>query len=569
MNNEQVVALLLELARGVEFLDDNPFKTRAYRKAAMAIETQERSVVELIENAEIHTIDGIGKAIAAKLEAWVQRGDFSALENVRSALPHGFDELEKVPGLGLKRIRTLFHEHGIASVDELLEHLEAGSLTGVRGFSEKTRAKMLDAARQIISYRGKYLIDATLGHAREIINQLEQGGIRAVLTGECRRGMEIYTHIDILVEAVPSWVDTAQKILGNDFVWKHEGEQLLVTAPGKPPVRFHPTEPEHAISALFMTTGSDEHLHNLRDFASEKGFEIREDGIFHGENRVALTDEREIYEQLGLQYLPPEVREGREIELLLAQQAHVPELITRHDLRGILHVHTLFSDGRSSLLEMVKKARDMGFSWIGISDHSESAYYAGGMDIGKITQQRATIEQVRATVPEISILQGIEADILSDGSLDYPDEILEMFDFVIASIHSQMEMDEARMTQRILRAIRNPYTSILAHPSGRLLLSREPYRVDLSIILDEATRHSVAMELNANPWRLDLDWRLVYEFISSGGKIIIGPDAHSREGLEDIEYGIMMARKGVATPQVCLNTREEKEIRGVLKGSWT
>lgn len=306
----------------------------------------------------------------------------------------------------------------------------------------------------------------------------------------------------------------------------------------------------------------------MRDIADRSGYEIRKEGIFHEGMRVRMSDEREIYTQLGMQFLPPEVREGREVEILLAQQARVPRLITEEDLRGIVHVHTLFSDGRSSLEDMVRAVRSRGFSWIGISDHSQSAYYAGGMSLERLKEQFAEIERCEESIPEIKILRGIESDIHPDGSLDYPDEILAMFDFVIASVHSQMEMDETAMTGRIVRAIRNPRTSILAHPTGRLLLSREQYRVDMNTILEEAIRHSVAIELNANPWRLDLDWRLIYGFISSGGRIIIGPDAHSVDGLDDITYGVIMARKGFTSPEACLNTRDETEIREALSRTW-
>ncbi len=288
--------------------------------------------------------------------------------------------------------------------------------------------------------------------------------------------------------------------------------------------------------------------------------EIDERGVSRQGKTIPVRDEEEIYRMLGLQYLPPEVREGRDVRSILARSHTLPELIRLEDIRGTIHNHTIFSDGTSTLEEMVLGARERGYRWIGISDHSRSAYYAGGMSQDDIIRQHREIDKLRGGFKDITILKGIESDILADGSLDYAPEILEEFDFVVASIHTGMDMDRNTMTRRIIKALQNPFTTIFAHPTGRILLSRDPYAVDMDAVLEEALRNKVALELNANPLRLDIDWRLIEPFVSRGGIIGLSPDAHTVEGLDDMEYGVRIARKGFLTAQACLNTFEIEDV---------
>jgi DNA polymerase (family 10) len=276
---------------------------------------------------------------------------------------------------------------------------------------------------------------------------------------------------------------------------------------------------------------------------------------------VPVSGEEDIYRLLGLQYLPPEVREGRDTELERARTHTVPQLLSSADIQGTIHNHTDLSDGTASLSAMALGALERGYGWIGISDHSRSAYYAGGLDEEAVARQHGEIRALGRDLPDITVFKGIESDILADGSLDYPPEVLERFDFVIASVHSHMDMDRQTMTGRIIKALRNPFTNILAHPTGRLLLSRQPYEVDMDAVLEEALRNRVAVELNASPMRLDLDWRLMDSFVTQGGIISIGPDAHSVEGLDDMAYGVMIARKGFVTSQACLNTRNPRDVK--------
>jgi DNA polymerase (family 10) len=560
VDNQQIVNILNEMARGLEFLDENPFKVRAYRKAAQSIETLDISVSELVAQGKISRIHGVGKAIAAKIEAWDKYGDFTALEEIRSQTPQGLDELLKVPGLGPKRIKSLYQDLGINTIDELSAAGKQGRLSVIKGFSDKSIIKFQKAIEKVISYRGKYLIDISLGYAKEIRDKLMDHGIRAELTGECRRTLEVISRVDVLVENDPSIEKTIQSCFGK--ACRDNEQNIILDNPEKkmPPVMFHLADKQEYPFRQFLSTGSKEHIDFMKGRARQKGFLLNEDGIFVKDQRLEIKDEKDIYRAVGIPYMPPEIREAI-ITDYYAPEYTIPELLQNKDMRGTLHNHSTFSDGKTSLRELVFKAREMGYDWIGISDHSMSAYYAGGMSIDDVRMQHNEIDELNRSPEGITILKGIESEILRDGSLDYPPEVLAEFDFVIASIHSHMDMNQDRMTQRIVRAVKNPYTSILAHPCGRLLLSREAYEVDMDAVLKEALHNRVAIELNANPMRLDIDWRLIPGFISSGGKIAIGPDAHSAQGLGDMDYGVMMARKGLLTPDKCLNTLDVDKIR--------
>jgi DNA polymerase (family 10) len=284
---------------------------------------------------------------------------------------------------------------------------------------------------------------------------------------------------------------------------------------------------------------------------------------------VPVKDEKEIYDLLGMHYLPPEAREGRPMEMDLALNGDSPEFITQQDLKGLIHVHSNYSDGKATLTDMVKGAHERGYSWIGISDHSKSAYYAGGLSMKDLNRQFAEIDELAKIFPDMTIFKGIESDILQDGSLDYPQSVLKQFDFVIASIHSHMDMDRESMTERIIKAIANPFTTILGHPTGRVLLARRPYEVDMASVLSEAAGLGVMVELNANPLRLDLDWRLMPDFTSIGGRVVIAPDAHSVSGLDDMRYGLAIARKGLLLRDSCMNVLSAREAKEAFKARWS
>lgn len=561
MDNQIIVAYLLEMARALEYLEENPFRAQAYRRAARSIQALGVPVGELAAGGGISGVPGVGKGIASTIEAWVVQGDFSELERLRAMLPRGIDELLKVPGLGLKRVRALNRELSVETAEDLLEALRQGRLSGLRVFPRRFVERLPALVERVLSYRGRYLMDRALARAGTVLARLASGGLEARVTGECRRCSEIVQLVEILVELPAGGGEEVLKVLGEPGGVLRSG---AVTVPGSadwPPVELHLVSPQSRAVRLLVTTGSRGHLAALRRHAAELGIEIGETGVSRRGEPVELLEEEDIYRLVGLQYLPPEVREGRPSELELARAHTVPDLVSLADIRGTIHNHTDMSDGVSPLKDMVLAARGRGYEWIGISDHSRSAGYAGGLDVETLSLQHREIAALQRELGGIEIFKGIESDILPDGSLDYPPEVLESFDFVIASVHSHMDMDRRAMTRRIVKALRNPFTTVLGHPTGRLLLSREPYEVDMDAVLEEALASRVAVEINASPYRLDLDWRLIDEFVTRGGIIAVSPDAHSVEGLDDMAYGVMIARKGFVTAGACLNTLDARQAR--------
>ncbi|HPX49873.1 MAG TPA: PHP domain-containing protein [Deltaproteobacteria bacterium] len=561
MDNRLIARYLLEMARGMEYLDESPFRVQAYRKAAQSILETPVPVSEMVEQGRLSGIPGVGKGIASTIEAWVRDRDFSAVEELNARLPRGLDELLKIPGLGFKRIRALHTQLSVETLDDLQEAIRQGKLSGMRAFPRKFVDSLPRSLERVMSYRGKLLISAGLSRAEAMILQLASRGVKARATGQCRRFAEVIERIDILVECSGEDREKILDSLGEPHAVIRNDTVTVPPSAGGPVMELHLVPRERLSLRLLLTTGSDAHILALRKLASEMGAEIGEDEITLRGRPVSVSAEEDIYRLLGLQYLPPEVREGRDSELARARTNAVPALLEIGDIRGTIHNHTDRSDGVSSLPAMVRGAMERGYRWIGISDHSKSAYYAGGLDEEAVALQHREISALGGKLPEITIFRGIESDILADGSLDYPPEILRRFDFVIASIHSHMEMSRQAMTKRIIKALRNPFTTILAHPTGRLLLAREPYEVDMDAVLEEALKNRVAVELNANPMRLDLDWRLMDSFVTQGGIIAIGPDAHSVDGLDDMTYGVMIARKGFVTPQACLNTRDARDVK--------
>ena len=561
MDNRLIARYLLEMARGMEYLDESPFRVQAYRKAAQSILETPVPVSEVVEQGRISGIPGVGKGIASTIETWVRDRDFSAVEELNARLPRGLDELLKIPGLGFKRIRALHTQLSVETLDDLQEAIRQGKLSGMRAFPRKFVDSLPRSLERVMSYRGKLLISAGLSRAEAMILQLASRGVKARATGQCRRFAEVIERIDILVECSGEDREKILDSLGEPHAVIRNDTVAVPPSPGGPVTELHLVPRERLSLRLLLTTGSDAHILALRKLASEMGAKIGEDEITLRGRPVSVSTEEDIYRLLGLQYLPPEVREGRDSELARARTNTVPALLEIGDIRGTIHNHTDRSDGVSSLPAMVRGAMERGYRWIGISDHSKSAYYAGGLDEEAVALQHREISALGGELPEITIFRGIESDILADGSLDYPPEILRRFDFVIASIHSHMEMSRQAMTKRIIKALRNPFTTILAHPTGRLLLAREPYEVDMDAVLEEALKNRVAVELNANPMRLDLDWRLMDSFVTQGGIIAIGPDAHSVDGLDDMTYGVMIARKGFVTPQACLNTRDARDVK--------
>lgn len=560
MDNRSIAALLREAADALEYLDE-PFKARAYRKAAASVADCGAPLSEFAAAGKLTELEGVGKGLETLLTDWALKADYSALAGLRAQLPAGIAEIRKVPGLGNSKIKAL-HALGIQTLEDLASACDSDRLLGLKGFTPRHIGRMRRAVDDIMAYRGRFLLDEGLALGHHLMDLMAPAGITAALTGECRRGYETLAGVDILVKESPQAMAALDAIMGEPDIMTERS--LSYVRERTLPVNCHIASGHGFAASLFLLTGSKDHTERIASLARARGLHIRPEGLFAADKRLDLPDEEALYARLGLSFIPPELREegGREIDL--AERGALPELIREADIVGTIHNHTTFSDGKCTPAELVEAARELGYAWIGISDHSISARYAGGMSLKAVKKQRAEIEALRG-LAGIEVLGGVECDIQPDGSLDYPDEVLASFDFVIASIHTQMDMDASAMTGRIITALKNPRTSILAHPTGRLLLARSAYALDIEAVLEEAIRQRVVVELNAHPWRLDLDWRLIERFTAAGGMIAISPDAHERSGLTDMRFGVMMARKGMLTARQCLNTLDRERARQVLR----
>jgi DNA polymerase (family 10) len=558
MNNRETIALLNDMADALEYLNE-PFRAKAYKKAADAVSMLNVPIRTLIVDGTLRNISGIGRGISSTLTSWEQ-GDFSGLADLTDQLPAGLPELLKVPGLGIKRIREL-QLKGIETLEDLNTVLDKGQLTTFKGLTARFEARIRKAIADIIEGRGRILLNRAFDIAMHMNDIFQQNSIDACITGELRRTEETISLIEFLISDINNAELKLKEIFGDQII--KSGKTMIINLKKTPKIKIHLTDKKAHSGALFITTGSSGHIEKVKRHSHIHGYEITEAGIFNNGSHCFPETEEKLYEMIGLSYIPPETREGIN-EIGFAAGGVFPSLINDEDTIGTIHNHTTYSDGRASLTEMAQTAQKMGYKWIGISDHSITAHYAGGMSEKSLQRQHAEIDKLN-TKKGIRILKGIECDIQQDGSLDYGYEVLNSFDFVIASIHTKMDMEEGLMTQRMITAIRNPATSMLAHPSGRLLLSRSPYEVDMDAVLEECLINKVVVEINANTQRLDLDWRRINGFVTAGGMVAICPDAHDTDGLNDMRFGLMMARKALVTSSSCINSLNVKDVVGCLK----
>jgi DNA polymerase (family X) len=558
MDNRETVLLLNDMADALEYLNE-PFRAKAYQKAANAISGLTVPVGTLIADGSLRNISGIGKGIFSTIASWEQ-GDFTGFADLTDKLPAGLSELIKVPGLGIKRIREL-QIKGIETLEELNTALDMGRLSTFKELTPRFEARIRKAIADIIEGRGRILLNRAYDIAMHMNEIFQLNTIDASITGELRRTEETISSIEFLISDVNDTELKLKEIFGDQII--KSGKIMSINLRKAPKINIYLTDKKvHSVS-LFITTGSIGHVEKVKGHSYLHGYEINESGIFKNGIPCFPETENDLYEMIGLSYIPPETREGIS-ETEIALKKIFPILINKEDILGTIHNHTTYSDGRASLTEMAQTAKDMGYEWIGISDHSITAHYAGGMSEKSLIRQLTEIDTLNAKTG-IQILKGIECDIQHDGSLDYRYDILNSFDFVIASIHTKMDMEESLMTQRIITAIRNPATSMLAHPTGRLLLARSPYEVDMDAVLEECLINRVIVEINANPQRLDLEWRKVNDFVTAGGMVAISPDAHDIAGLNDMRFGLMMARKAMVEPGSCINTFGAKDALECLK----
>ena len=569
MDKHTAARVLDEIATLLELRGDEGFRARAFRSAARALEELEEDLASLIARGELRTVRGLGPATARVVQEVFETGTSSYHEELRREVPDGLIELLHVPGLGTKRIHTLHTRLGIASLDDLERAARAGAIAEIPGFGKRTQEKILDG----IAYRrrtaGLRRRPEALAAAAELLAWLRADAsvTRAEPAGALRRGLETVDGVDI-VAAVNG---DAEELLGRFITLPgaSPGERTGVDAArvrlgGGLEVRLRLVPPEAFGVAWLHATGSEAHIAALRERAAARGLRLDSDGLWDGARRVDAAEEDDVYRALGLDVVAPELREG-EGEVEAAGAGLLPRLLTYEDLKGCFHVHTTYSDGRATLKEMARAALERGWRYLGIADHSQAAAYAGGLRLEDIVRQHEEIDAWNAEHGDrLWLFKGIEADILADGRLDYAaleGDVLGRFDFVVGSVHSAFGLSQAEMTERIVRATEDPRLTFLGHLTGRLLLERDGYPLDVEAVIEAAAERGVGIEINSHPARLDLDWRWWREASARGICAALNPDAHDTAGLDDVRYGVTVARKGWLGVQNVVNAWDVAEVK--------
>jgi DNA polymerase (family X) len=572
---EQTIALLEAVARLLELKGENPFKIRAYTNAARALETFSGNFQTTVAEDKLGELEGLGDAITKKISEYVQTGRLEYFEKLQAEFPESIFELFEITGLGGKKVKALYEQLGIKTIAELEIAGRDGRIAELPGFGAKTAANLLQAIERRRKHSGRFLLsdakiwsDELLEHFKghPDVSQISEGG-------SFRRGRETIGDLDILIA-------TKQPLRMIEHFLSHEAiERVLAQGETKASVLLkHGIQADLRVVAnlefpfaLCYFTGSKEHNVALRGRALQNGWTLNEYRLAPepGFKKIPksipeIWTEADLYRALGLAYIPPELRENQG-EIEAAEEGELPQLVELQNLRGTFHNHTNQSDGHNTLQEMADAAHELGLEYLGISDHSKSSCQAHGLDERQLLEQ---VEQIRELnkgfEDDFQVLCGVECDILKDGRLDFPDEILAQLDYVVASVHASFTLSEQEMTNRIIRAIENRYVTILGHPSGRLLLSREPYQLDLGEIIKAAAQTETIIELNANPRRLDLDWRFWKLAKAHGVRCAINPDAHSVRGLHDLWFGIQIARKGWLTREDVVNCLPLNEVKKSL-----
>jgi DNA polymerase (family 10) len=578
MTHQELSDILEEIGTLLELKGENPFKCRAYHNASRIIASSTIDLKELIEAKELTSLKGIGSGIAEVITELYTTGKSSVHDELKSSLPEGLLELLRIPGLGPKRVKILHATLHIANIPQLQEAAMNHRLANLTGFGEKIEKNVLEAIERLTSYAAKHLYSVAEESANKILRVLQdtRGVHLAEIAGSLRRKKEIIGDIDLLVSCDES--KSAQ--IMNVFISHPEVEKVLGHGETKSSVLLKTgitcdlriVRKEEYPFALSYFTGSKEHNVSLRTLAKQFGWSLNEYGFSKIDSKekrgkakriVRCNNESDIYEALGLSYIPPELRENTG-EIEAARKHALPDLIEEKDIKGTFHCHTSYSDGRNTLVEMVHAAMDLGWEYIGIADHSKIAAYANGLSLERVKLQHKEIDILNKKLKKCHIFKGTEVDILSDGSLDWSDKVLERFDYVVASIHSKFTMSEEEATRRLIKAIKNRHVTILGHPTGRLLLQRDGYPVNMKDVITAASDHGKMIEINADPQRLDLDWRYCRFAKEMGVKIAINPDAHTTRGLKNVHYGVGIARKGWLEKKDVINTKDVESVRAAF-----
>ncbi|WP_183574538.1 helix-hairpin-helix domain-containing protein [Mucilaginibacter sp. X5P1] len=549
MENKPIARALRLLSQLMELHEVNPFKIRSIANAAFKVDKLPFPVAGK-SFEELEKVDGVGKSIAAKIIELLDTGTMVELQELLAATPEGVVEMMGIKGIGPKKVAIIWHDLGIENTGELYYACNENRLIEAKGFGLKTQEEIRKAIEFRMASNGKFLYAQIEKEANDLLDQLKNlfPGALFEFGGEFRRLCEIISELVIVLGSRDQTIafDSLLKseILNNITA---NGNHISGEMPNGLLVDIVCVEKRDFYKELFLQTGNDEHVAAVI-------------------NRMAdVIDQPEseelIYTKAGLEFMKPELRED-DTFIARARDNALPKLISYNDLKGTLHNHSTWSDGVNTIEEMALYCRDtLKLEYLGMCDHSKSAFYAKGLSIERVLQQHEEIDHLNKKLDGFKIFKGIESDILNDGSLDYPDEILKKFDFIVASVHSNLKMDEEKATARLIKAIENPYTTILGHPTGRLLLSRKGYPIDYKKVIDACAANKVVIEINANPFRLDLDWRWHQYALDKGVILSINPDAHRNEGFLDMHYGVIVARKGGLYKEKCLNALSLQEIQ--------
>lgn len=559
MNQAQVADALEEIGRLLQFRGDSPFKARAYRNAAATLRALEEPLEKVIAEDRLTSLPSIGEAIALKIRQLAAGEPVPVLERLRAEIPIGVLDLLAVPGLGPKRAKAAYDALGVASLDALEAAATSGKLAGIEGFGPQTVATVLESLARVRTAVSRYLAFDVRPAGQVLLAALTARSdvAQASLAGGLRRRNETVHDID-LVAASDDPAAVIAAFVAHPTVAAVEARgptMATVRLAGGLPADLRVVPPASWPFALIHFTGSAGHNTRLRGIARRRGLRLNEYGLFPKGAKESLpcADEAAVYAALGLSFVPPELREDRG-EVEDAAAGELPPLVDLPDLRGVVHCHTLWSDGRGSIPVMAAAAQRLGFEYLVVCDHSRSASYAGGLSIDDLARQRAEIDRVNAELDGFRVLAGTEVDVLADGALDYPDDVLARLDVVVASLHGRLRLPKEEQTARVCRALENPWLDILGHPRGRLLLRRDGASLDMERVLDTAAENGVVLEINADPHRLDLDWRWHRPARERGIRFSIDPDAHGPNTIAFLEEGVGMARKGGLTAADVVNT---------------
>ena len=589
MTKSQIASVLEEIATLLELKDENPFKIRAYANAARSLETFGGNLSDLQDEEALAKIPGIGKAIAAKIKELAATGKLKYVEELRSEFPAAILELFSISGLGAKKIKALYEQLHISSIEQLREACESGKVAQLPGFGETTQTKICDAIERRAKHSGYFQFGQVAADTESLRRDLaaHPETLQVEVAGSYRRRREIVRDVDLVVA-------TKKPTSITDFFVKHPlVESIIAQGPTKTSVRLRSgiqcdlrvvSTAEYPF-ALNYFTGSKEHNIEMRSRALQRGWtlneyrlgrlppdpkvKVRPGHAVKKPNKIpTVRDEADLYRALGLDFIPPELRENCG-EFEAAENHSLPKLLEKENLRGTFHCHTVASDGHNTLEEMAAAAQELGLEYLGVAEHSKSSIQAHGIDAAKLRSQVAAIRKLNKKFKGFRLFAGVECDILRDGKLDFDDDILSELDFVVASVHSVFNLSEAEMTKRVIHAMENRFVTILAHPTGRLLLKREPYSIDIPAVLEAAAATGTWIELNAAPKRLDLDWRWWPLAKQKGVKCVIDPDAHRTERLQDLWFGVGIARKGWLTRADVMNCLPLGKIESALQAKKT